>query len=237
MNGRMVRPRIKDVSWKIAAKSASDATVTLSETEYTYDGNAKEPSATVVLDGKTLVAGTDYDITYTDNTNAGTATATITFKGNYSGTANKTFTIKKAQVTVPTAAEGLVYTGSEQTGVTSRESTYTVSDGTGTNAGKYTATASLKDTDNYEWTDSTTKDKEISWSIAKANPTISLTPSSDEVTYPDGSEFTITTDSDGTLSAKSSDEKVAKVSLSDKKGTVTTVDEGSATGHSDSGRK
>ena len=46
-----------------------------------YDGTMK------------LIKGTDYDVTYTSNTKAGEATATFQFKGNYSGSVQKTFKI------------------------------------------------------------------------------------------------------------------------------------------------
>ncbi|MBR4513879.1 MAG: hypothetical protein IKO61_03210 [Lachnospiraceae bacterium] len=60
-----------------------------------YTGKAITPAVTVKLDGKTLKKGTDYDVTYANNTKAGTATVTITGKGDYSGTITKKFLIKK----------------------------------------------------------------------------------------------------------------------------------------------
>lgn len=74
----------------------SSATATLSATSYIYSGSAKKPSVTVKLNGTTLTKGTDYTVSYSNNTNAGTATVTITGKGSYSGTLKKTFTINKA---------------------------------------------------------------------------------------------------------------------------------------------
>ena len=62
----------------------------------TYNGNAQTPEVTVKDGEKTLVKDTDYTVTYSDNTNVGEAKATITFKGNYSGTIEKTFTINPA---------------------------------------------------------------------------------------------------------------------------------------------
>ena len=46
-----------------------------------------EPTVTVKLGGKTLKGGTDYTVSYKDNTNAGTATVTVTDNdgGNYRG--------------------------------------------------------------------------------------------------------------------------------------------------------
>ena len=78
----------------IAAKDASNATVMLDDTSVQFDGTAKTPGVTsVVVDGKTLNAETDYEVSYRDNTYVGTATVTITFKGNYTGTATATFEI------------------------------------------------------------------------------------------------------------------------------------------------
>lgn len=62
----------------------------------TYTGKALEP-AVVVKDGETVLEeGVDYTVSYSNNTNAGTATVTVTGIGNYSGIASKTFTINKA---------------------------------------------------------------------------------------------------------------------------------------------
>ena len=45
----------------------------------------------------TLTEGTDYEVVYTANTNAGTAGYIVKGKGNYTGTIERTFTIEKAQ--------------------------------------------------------------------------------------------------------------------------------------------
>ena len=62
----------------------------------TYTGSAKTPSVTVKDGDYTLVEDKDYTVTYSNNTNAGTATATVTGKGNYTGSVSKNFTINKA---------------------------------------------------------------------------------------------------------------------------------------------
>ena len=51
----------------------------------TYTGSAIEPVVTVKDGETTLTPGTDYEVAYSNNVNAGTATVTITGKGNYSG--------------------------------------------------------------------------------------------------------------------------------------------------------
>ena len=79
----------------IAAKTVSSPTITLSETNYTYDGQAKEPTVTV-KDGETTIPASEYTVSYSNNTNVGTATATIADKegGNYTVSGSATFEIK-----------------------------------------------------------------------------------------------------------------------------------------------
>ena len=74
--------------------SISKASVTLSTSTYAYDGKAKKPGVTVKLNGKTLKNGTDYTVSYSNNTKVGTATVKITGKGNYTGSVSKTYNIK-----------------------------------------------------------------------------------------------------------------------------------------------
>ena len=88
-------------SWLIGAASLADATVELSGTAFTYNGQSQKPTVTVKLNGNTLNANTDYTVTYDgDTTNAGTVTVKVSGKGNYAGTTSKTFTIAKAPLTI-----------------------------------------------------------------------------------------------------------------------------------------
>ena len=68
----------------------------------TYTGSAIEPALTVTDGSPTIIQESDYTVSYTDNTEVGTATATITATadGNYSGSASKTFAIVKADSVV-----------------------------------------------------------------------------------------------------------------------------------------
>ena len=83
---------------KLTRPNISTCIITLSASSYTYDGTAKKPSITVKNGSTILKNGTDYVVTYKNNTNAGTAIVTVTGKGKYSGTASKTFTISKASI-------------------------------------------------------------------------------------------------------------------------------------------
>ena len=84
----------------LAIIDITNATITLSETSYTYDGTEKKPSvSSVKLSGGELNA-TYYTIDYSNNTNAGTATVTVTGSGIYKNAATATFTIEKAAATI-----------------------------------------------------------------------------------------------------------------------------------------
>ena len=70
----------------------SAAVITVAD--QTYTGKALTPAVTVTLKGKVLKLNTDYTAAYSNNTNVGTAKVVITGKGNYTGSASKTFAIK-----------------------------------------------------------------------------------------------------------------------------------------------
>lgn len=69
--------------------------------DVTYNTKAHTPEVTVAISGRTLEADKDYTVSYSEDCiNAGTVTVTVTGKGNFTGTASKTFTINKAGLTL-----------------------------------------------------------------------------------------------------------------------------------------
>ena len=66
----------------------------------TYNTKPHTPEVTVTFEGSPLEAGKDYDVAYTNNIYAGTATVTVTGKGNFTGTASKNFAIAQAYLSV-----------------------------------------------------------------------------------------------------------------------------------------
>lgn len=71
-------------------------TIELSATEYTYDGKVHKPSVIVTDSNGDEIASSNYEVEYPKGCrNAGTYKITITFKGNYSGSATRSFTIGK----------------------------------------------------------------------------------------------------------------------------------------------
>ena len=168
----------------------TNATITLSETSYTYDGTEKKPSvSSVKLSGAELNA-TYYTIDYSNNTNAGTATVTVTGSGIYKNAATATFTIEKASLTTLTLAQTeLTYNGQEQTVSISsvKAGDLVVSDewyeidnsypNKGTNVGEYTVKVNAKNVANNNFQGKATTTFEIkAKSIADA--TITLTQES-----------------------------------------------------------
>ena len=92
------------VNVTIAPKKVSAPTIELSQSTYTYDKTAKEPSVSSVKDGNDVIPTSEYSVSYSDNTNAGTATVTVADKegGNYVVNGTKTFTINPKEVSNPT---------------------------------------------------------------------------------------------------------------------------------------
>jgi len=87
----------------IMTDSVEQAYVTLSASEYQYDGTQKKPSVNVVVYNKTLVNGRDYTLAYKNNVKSGTASVVITGIDAYTGTFTKTYTIRPATLTKATA--------------------------------------------------------------------------------------------------------------------------------------
>ncbi|MDR0791578.1 MAG: hypothetical protein LBE47_03455, partial [Methanomassiliicoccaceae archaeon] len=81
---------------------------------FTYSGSPRTPTPSVTYKG-TVLSGADFDYVYANNTNAGKATVTISFKGNYSGHVDINFEIAKAVLTVRANDETVVYGTSNPT--------------------------------------------------------------------------------------------------------------------------
>ena len=158
------------VNFKSLEPDMSEMNISLNASSLEYTGSALKPSATVKYDSTTLTEGTDYTLSYENNINVGTAKVTVTGKGKYKGSVNKTFTITPKKITAPTFTGGLVYNGKQQTAL-SENDFYTVTNGSATNAGSYTATVSLRNKTNTVWSNNSTSDLSINWSIAKAGLT------------------------------------------------------------------
>lgn len=105
----------QDGTLTVTQKTLSDSDVTINTIpDQTYTGQAIEPE--VAVNG---YSADDYDVTYENNIRVGTATATVHFKGNYSGTVSKTFQIaSKALAVSGVVASNKVYDGTTTATIT-----------------------------------------------------------------------------------------------------------------------
>ena len=105
-------------TFNITAKSIAGVSFSAISAQ-TYTGSALTPSFTVTDTdrGVALTKTTDYTVGYSNNTNVGTATVTITGAGNYTGSASTTFTINPKSIADVTVSDipNQTYTGSALT--------------------------------------------------------------------------------------------------------------------------
>ena len=158
--------------------SAGTLTLSLPQTGYYYDGEAKKPAVTVTL-GNVELASTNYAVSYRDSVNAGQATVVVTGIKTYMGSLTEHFTIAKATLNPTVTLEGWTYneapdvispvvTGNLGQGAVSftykaagqTEFTNTVPQ----NAGTHTVKASIAETDNYQAAEATSE-----FTISKAD--------------------------------------------------------------------
>jgi gliding motility-associated-like protein len=99
---------IKTQTFSIVSKSASTLTIDAIANQ-TYTGSDITPSVVVKDGSTTLTENTDYTIAYMSNINVGTATATITGIGNYSGTNIQPFTITPRALTIRATNSSKIY--------------------------------------------------------------------------------------------------------------------------------
>lgn len=83
------------------------------DTVYTGTAFYPIPTVTAFVGGEfvTLVQGTDYELSYSDNTNVGEATVTATGKGNYTGSVSSHWNITPADFTVVANDQSYTYDG------------------------------------------------------------------------------------------------------------------------------
>ena len=127
-----------------------------------------------------IVENEAYVLTGHKATEVGTYEATATLNNGFvwpDGTKEQKtvqWSIGEAPIQIPVAVTGLKYTGSEQTGVV-EASGYTLEGHKATNVGTYTATATLVDTEHYEWADGTKEQKTITWTIEGTKIPVAVT--------------------------------------------------------------
>ena len=104
-------------NWK---KDISASLALIADSLMIYNGSEWTPEIVVIHDGDTLVADSDYTVTYADNVFAGTATIVITGTGEIDGVKNESFTIAPKPATLSIANTTKLYRDEDP------EFTYTV---------------------------------------------------------------------------------------------------------------
>lgn len=157
---------------------------------FIYTGSPITPAVSVTLkNGTQLIKDRDYTLAYTNHTNAGTATVTVTGIGNYIDTAKKTFVISKAaapEISWPTASAitcGEKVSDSRLSGGSTQYGTFAWSDDVkdttptvGTYSYKVVFTPSTDTENNYETITTTEQDVSLTVnakSLTGANVTVS----------------------------------------------------------------
>ena len=97
--------------FSITPRTVTAPTVTVSGAPFIYTGSAITPEVTVTDDLGRVIDPKEYSVSYKDNTNAGTATITVTDNdgGNYTVSGTTTFEIDKAMQTVAAGNVSGVY--------------------------------------------------------------------------------------------------------------------------------
>ena len=149
-----------------------------------YDGekHENEPVVTDTKTGKTLVKGTDYTLTYSEDViNVGTVTVTITGTGNYEGTVDTSYEITPRKVIMTSADGSKVYDGSALTKnkVTESEDGFVKDDGATYNVtGSQTDVGFSNNTFSYKLNKGTLASN---YTIETKEGTLEVTPVTDKV--------------------------------------------------------
>ena len=164
------------------AKADSACTAPTPITALTYTGEAQTLiNAGTTADGTMQYStdGTNYGTTIPIGENAGAYTVWYKVAGdsNHSDTTPESVsvTIAKAKVEIPAAdPTQFTYSGDEQTYTLAASDLYTVAGNVRKSAGTYTVTVTLKDTENYVWSNNTATAKTFDFVIAKAPVTVTV---------------------------------------------------------------
>ena len=219
-------------SWSIGKASLTNPTVSANPV---YTGNAVEPTL-LNYDGSKMAKSGD-----TSGTNVGDYTLVVSLSNttNYQWADGSTsnvslaWEITKKPITKPSVSgTSFTYDGTAKAPTISGfdSNTMTKTGDSATNAGNYSLTIALSDKNNTEWSDNTSANIVTAWSIAKAQGSVSASPSTVTIGGVGSSETaTLTVVGDGNVSVSSSAPSVISASVSGNTVTLTALAEGSAT--------
>ena len=235
-------------NFTVSKYNISNATLASSISAQTYSGSQLKPSAPDIKMGSTVIANTNYAVSYGTNVTAGTNAGSVTYTANssstnFTGTKTANFTISKASGsisygtniavtktygnaaftnTLTKTGDGTVTYKSSNTGVATVNSSGQV---TIVKPGTATITATVADGTNYSYS---TKAVAYNLTVNQAAGSISYDTKTVAKTYGDAAfTNTLTKTGDGTVTYTSDNTGVATVNSSS--GQVTVVSAGTAT--------
>ena len=155
---------LKNMPKGLVAKAKADVAEGATEMTITVSGTPEEINEKIIwLEiPATAFTATNYGMTAEFNRNA------------------KYEIISSTPVPIPSPVSGLVYNGERQEGVPATEA-YTVANGWGQSAGTYQARLHLQY--GFKWSDGTTEDKIVEWSIARKDVTVIIRLNETEYEY------------------------------------------------------
>ena len=149
---------------------------------HVYDGleHKEELEVKDIFRDVILLAGTDYDVEYStkDFTNVGKITITITGKGNYTGTFDRTYEITPATLTVTTPSANKVYDGTPLTAEGTISGFVNKETATFTTTGSQTEVGSSSNTYSIEWNGTA---KSSNYKISETVGTLTVTENENEI--------------------------------------------------------
>ena len=153
-----------------------------------YNGKGQEQKPEVRDGEKALAEGTDYTVSFSEDTkNVGTVTVTVTGKGNYAGTVERTYRITPATLTVNTPSDFKVYDGKALraegsiTGFVNGEAADFRTTGSQTKVGSSTNTYSI------DWAAKESTAKKSNYTVSENLGTLTVTETADEIVATPGS--------------------------------------------------
>ena len=149
---------------------------------HVYDGleHKEELEVKDIFRDVILSAGTDYDVEYStkDFTNVGKITITITGKGNYTGTFDRTYEITQATLTVTTPSANKVYDGTPLMAEGTISGFVNKETATFTTTGSQTEVGSSSNTYLIEWNGTA---KSSNYQISETVGTLTVTENENEI--------------------------------------------------------
>ena len=162
---------IKNITFEIKPMYVTDCVISISKDSIIF-GEDNPVVTSVAIGGKELVKNVDYSVVNPSNNQCGEKTLYVNFKGNYTGTLTKNYTINQKEIELPDWTNvqlNMEYDGTKQTITPSNwdeiKNDCYITDNNSISVGDYTSSIILKDEVNTIWKDGTKSSQTKQYSI------------------------------------------------------------------------